>query len=209
MSFLDTPPRVASWLLPRVWSYLPVQDRRLFLTFDDGPSEATPDVLSVLQNAGAHASFFLLDSQLALFPEMPGAYASAGHAVGSHGQHHTDPWRVRDATRWHGLATTARWLRPPYGHVTPGLLLYARRHDQHIALWDCMPADFNPDATPHSVTENVLRAIRPGSLIVLHDGPQMRGRIAPIVERLVPRLQQEGWTLAALPTQPGSPGGMG
>lgn len=202
MNHLDTPARLASALLPRVWSRLPVGDRRVFLTFDDGPSEATWGVLDRLENVGAEASFFVLGEQVAAFPEQFDALRARGHTVGSHGRRHTDPWRVADPGRWAG--GDARWLRPPFGHVTPGLIRHAVRHRRHVALWDVMPADFDRRLLPEQVAARVLRGIRPGSIIVLHDGPQMTGRIESILDRLLPRLQHDGWQTAALPDQPGA-----
>ncbi len=198
-ALLDAPARLAAALVPGVWCRLPTGDRRLYLTFDDGPSAATDEVLDALARHGARASFFVLDEALARHPGALARLRQAGHTAGSHGRRHTDPWRHPDAGRWTGLARAVRWLRPPFGHLTPGLVRHARRKGQRIALWDAMPGDFRPSATPETVEAAVRRRIRPGSLVALHDGPAMAARIGPMLDRLLPVLQAQGWTLAALP----------
>lgn len=201
MYLLDAPARLAGALLPRVWSRLPVAEQTLYLTFDDGPSRATETALERLRAHGARATFFVLGEAAAAHPDLVEAVRAGGHTVGSHGWRHSDPWRTRDPDRWQDVGD-ARWIRPPYGHVTPALLRHARRHDQHVALWDVMPADFDPRRSPEQITARVLARLRPGSIAVLHDGPEMAGRVGRVLDLLLPRLRDEGWELAALPDQP-------
>lgn len=217
---LDWGARLAGHL-PRVWTRLPRAGRTLYLTFDDGPSEATPDVLDVLDAHGAAASFFVLGSRLA--PSLPEKLRAGPHAVGAHGWAHRDPWRRGDPG-WPeadraveaALGQPPRWLRPPYGHLTPRLLRRAHRLDRHVALWDVMPGDFDPARPVAALVDHTRRRVRSGSIVVLHDGPEMAGRIEGLVEALVPRLVADGWLLAALPHDPyrlrprgAQPGGIG
>lgn len=210
----DLPARAAG-RLPHVWSHLPTPSRTLYLTFDDGPSAATDAVLDVLRHTESQGSFFVLGEHLTSHDTLLRRMQGAGHTVGSHGWRHTDPWRTRDADRWTSadvgieavLGTPARWLRPPYGHLTYGLWRHARATGRHIALWDLMTRDFDRRRPITTIVEDVRRRVRPGSIVVLHDGPPMAGRIEPLVEEVVPALRRDGWTLAPLPDQP--PGGRG
>lgn len=212
-SRFDTPARAAGYL-PRVWSRVPTKTRTLFLTFDDGPSAATATLLDLFHGVGAQASFFVLGEQLAASEALLIRMRDEGHAIGSHGWHHADPWRVRDDNRWTGAETAIQsclgrrpyWLRPPYGHLTYGLWQYARTTGQQIALWDLMARDFDTRRPLPLITDDVRRRVRPGSIVVLHDGHSMKGRIELLAEQLVPALQQDGWTLAALPDHPGGLG---
>ncbi len=214
---LDLPSRLAATILPRVWSRIPHAGRTLYLTFDDGPSEATRGLLDVLARYGAQASFFVLGERVDEHTDLLHRMRAEGHAVGSHGWEHSDPWNTARPNRWRladdavadALGEAPRWMRPPYGHLTYGTWRHAHLYDRHIALWDVMPGDFRASATPRTITERVLKNVRPGSIIVLHDGPAMHGRAEAMAETLVPALLVEGWALRALPDQPGSPGGNG
>ena len=64
-------------------------EKTLVLTFDDGPSESTMDVLGVLSSYGVHATFFVLGENAASNPGVVRALAEAGHGVAIHGWSHT------------------------------------------------------------------------------------------------------------------------
>lgn len=149
------------------------------LTYDDGPSPATTQAL--LDALGTtRATFFLLGDAVRRHPTLARAIADAGHAVGLHGPTHADPWRQRlQAPAWNDARSVLEdatgspvvAMRPPFGHLTPGLLRWARRHTLPVWLWDVMPGDFRPNATPQRIAADTTRLGRPGSLVVLHEGP--------------------------------------
>jgi peptidoglycan/xylan/chitin deacetylase (PgdA/CDA1 family) len=64
-------------------------EKILALTFDDGPSDLTPDVVRVLSRYGVPATFFVLGEKAASMPEIVRSVADAGHGVGIHGWTHT------------------------------------------------------------------------------------------------------------------------
>lgn len=162
----------------------------LYLTFDDGPHPATtPALLHVLAEHQAGATFFVGGQQVRQHPALVRAIARAGHTLGQHGDAHMDPWRHPAQTIEADLerATAAledvtgepvRWLRPPYGRITPGVVRWAAAAGQRIALWDIMPGDFLRTARPAAVAHHVRRRARPGSIVVLHEGARL-ARVAP------------------------------
>ena len=169
----------------------------LHLTYDDGPSPATtPPLLDAL--GAAPATFFLLADAVRRHPTLARALADAGHAIGLHGPTHADPWRHRlRASAWtdarHTLedatGTAVVAMRPPFGHLTPGLLRWARRHSLPVWLWDVMPGDFRPGATPDTVASTTAHWARPGSVVVLHEGAAVSA-VSPGATRLLLGLGQ-------------------
>jgi len=183
----------------------------LYLTFDDGPHPGdTPRLLDLLARHGARATFFLVGERAARRPDLVRALAVAGHTLGGHTHTHADPWRLRRASLAEELrqgteavedasGAAVRWVRPPYGHLTPGFSRWARAHGQRVALWDVVPADFLPGMTQGAVAAALVRWARPGSLAVLHEGGHASAVTPDALALALPRLRDAGYTFAALP----------
>lgn len=186
---------------PRLLAWLPGVVVRtgassLHLTFDDGPSvQTTPHVLDALAAAGQTATFFLLAEAAALHPALVRRIVDEGHDVGAHGTVHTDYWRrpgravpemAEACARLKALAgIPIRYVRPPYGHLTPALWRWARRTGRRVGLWSEMPGDFYAKATSDGVAITVQKRARPGSVVVLHDGPATAAVTPDAVARLL------------------------
>lgn len=214
-------PRLVAPLFPEVcWRCPPRSaDRRVaYLTFDDGPSPvATPQVLDLLRRYDARALFFLIGEHAAARPDIVHTILHEGHQIGNHSYTHRDPWLTRSSQMTREMEQAdrlleqladrpVRWVRPPYGHLTPGLHRWCRRRKQHLAMWDVMPGDFLPWASPERLAARVVKLIRPGSVIVLHDHPRTRESTLLALELLLRRLTRAGWRFPQLEsTSPRSP----
>ena len=150
------------------------------LTFDDGPDpDGTPAVLDVMDRLGWTATFFMLGGQVARYPEVAALIVAAGHEAAVHGFSHrnhlcrgpadvyTD---VVDATEVVTAATGARptWFRPPYGVLTLGSLLAARRVRLQPVLWTAWGRDWAA-RSPAQVADTVARQLTGGGTVLLHD----------------------------------------
>ena len=151
------------------------------LTFDDGPDRAsTPAFLAALDDVGWRATFFMLGRMVDADPGLAREVADAGHEIALHGYEHVShlrraPGRVDDDLR-RGFdavagATGRRpvWFRPPYGHVSTGTALAARRLGLRTVLWSAWGRDWTARATPATVARTVGRGLRPGATVLLHD----------------------------------------
>ncbi|MGZ8762875.1 MAG: polysaccharide deacetylase family protein, partial [Acidimicrobiia bacterium] len=151
------------------------------LTFDDGPDpSSTPAFLDVLDTLGWQATFFMLGEMVRRAPALAGEVAAAGHEVAVHGESHRSmlwrtPWSVgNDVARGRDVVAAAtgvepRFVRPPYGTLSGGALRAAARCDLDTVLWTAWGRDWRPDATPRSVTDDVLRGHLDGGTVLLHD----------------------------------------
>ena len=151
------------------------------LTFDDGPQpESTPAFLTALDRLGWRATFFMLGSMVDRNPGLAAEVAAAGHEVAVHGYEHrsemfrTAPAIVRDLDRAVDTVGTAtgrrpRWFRPPYGTLSGGGIVAARRHRLRTVLWSTWGRDWRAQATPQSVVADVERHLGPGATVLLHD----------------------------------------
>lgn len=165
----------------------------VYLTFDDGPSATTPRLLDVLRAEGIAATFFLLGREVERDPGAARAILAAGHSIGSHGEAHLNAWRVPGASAVADLARGTHHVeqtlgmritrvRPPYGHLRPATVRWARAGGRLISLWSVMPGDFLVTTRPGAEARlgsavghdesahRVARIVRPGDIIVLHEG---------------------------------------
>lgn len=203
-------PRAAAPLFPDLLWRRPDGTRTLYLTFDDGPCpETTGATLDLLDRYGVHAAFFLLGARARRHPGLVRALHDAGHAVAQHTDTHPDAWRTPPAVveREMAVATATlegltgrpvRWMRPPYGRFTASMRRWCRAHGQRIVMWDVMPGDFLPESTPADVLRRALGLVRPGSILVLHEGHHAATVTPRALERLLPRLLDGGYRFGTL-----------
>jgi peptidoglycan/xylan/chitin deacetylase (PgdA/CDA1 family) len=151
------------------------------LTFDDGPDpESTPQFLEELDRLGWNATFFVLGTMARRAPSLVAEMAAAGHEVAVHGDEHKNmlrrlPGAARDDIRRcrDTVAELAgvepRWFRPPFGILSWGALRGAKRVGLSTVLWTTWGRDWRKEATPETVTADVLRRYVDGGTILLHD----------------------------------------
>jgi peptidoglycan-N-acetylglucosamine deacetylase len=151
------------------------------LTFDDGPDPATtPDFARLLARRGVTATFFLLGGMAAQAPGLVADLAAAGHEIGVHGWEHRYLTRrgpratLDDIRRATDLIEGAagrrpRLFRPPYGVLTGGGLVAARRLGLTPVLWGAWGREWQPGATPASVYASLAAGLHGGVTVLLHD----------------------------------------
>ncbi len=149
------------------------------LTFDDGPNDtATTAIARILGQHHVHATFFATGTALEQRPEIGRKLVTEGHLLASHSMHH-DSWRWLDP-RYPDLDVAQRafkrhvgrcpaLFRPPHGRRTPFMTRMLSKRNMTMVLWDTSAADWETrDAA--LVARRVLTRVRPGSIILLHDG---------------------------------------
>jgi len=121
---VKTPWWVQQWIYPAyAWS-MPAGQKKIYLTFDDGPHpEATPFVLDTLERYQAKASFFCIGKNVAAHPALYKRILLDGHAVGNHTQNHLNGWKTGDADYMANIVEASQYIdsklfRPPYGRIT-------------------------------------------------------------------------------------------
>jgi peptidoglycan/xylan/chitin deacetylase (PgdA/CDA1 family) len=156
-------------------------DRRLYLTFDDGPGpSATATVLETLAREGVPAAFFMVGDHVARFSGLAREVAALGHEVGNHTQHHVKlhrlgPARIRRelAEAHAAIADTTgrapRVFRAPHGYRNPFVAGATRRlgyttFGWTFGVWDSA----GPGA--EEIRRRVRSRLASGAVILLHDG---------------------------------------
>jgi peptidoglycan/xylan/chitin deacetylase (PgdA/CDA1 family) len=178
--------RAAARLIPGdvIW-YVDTADPVFALTFDDGPSPAgTPGLLSVLAEHGAKATFFLIGERVQAHPELVGEIVAAGHEIANHLMRDErsvlipDPQFRRDLARTTELLAPygpVRWFRPGSGVFTPRMLRSAADQNLRAVLGTLVAANKGLPSDER-IARSLSPSIRPGSILVLHEGgPERRG----------------------------------
>lgn len=186
---------------------VPACSRVVALTLDDGPDPRhTPAVLDVLARHGARATFFVVGERVEAHPEVVARAVAEGHELGLHGWTR-DPAlllgsarTVRDLDRLAPLVEgfgPVRWVRPSVGFYTPAIRRAAEARGWRLALGSVYPNDSWVPWTPW-LAQAVLRDVRPGGVIVLHDGLGARTRAAAVLDRVLPALARRGYRVTTL-----------
>ena len=163
---------------------VPAGERRIVLTFDDGPDEdATPAVLDALDAIGARATFFVVGEQVGLAPDLLDELVRRGHEIGLHGFRH-----VRHASFAAGEATDdlrrgvaalegidPHWYRPPFGRFSDESFRACRELGLAPAYWSAWGIDWEPLPAAR-VAALACRGLADGSVILLHDSSRYASR---------------------------------
>jgi len=183
-----------------------------YLTFDDGPTRYTGQLLDILAAAGVKATFCQIGSQLAGFPDVERRLIADGHTLCNHSWTHPEniaalPGAQIDqqiGTTQQAFAqfgVTARYFRAPGGDFgkTTTLRQLCQRYQTRPLGWSVDPQDWKkPGVT--KIVQTVLSTVSPGAIILLHDGGGTdRNQTIAGLPGIISRLQGLGYTLAALP----------
>jgi peptidoglycan/xylan/chitin deacetylase (PgdA/CDA1 family)/sulfur carrier protein ThiS len=182
------------------------------LTFDDGPWPGTTSrILRILERHHVPATFFAVGSQVERYPELVRRELRAGMAVGNHSYGHPNspPFdelpiaRIRDETARGGAALAAAGVhaelfRPPGGAYSLEVVRAANALGERVVLWSVDPTDWRPGTTARQIARRVLRAVEPGSIVLLHDGGGDRSATARALPRIIEGIRKKGLRLVSV-----------
>lgn len=183
---------------------VPVADKLVALTFDDGPDpEFTQPMLDALHAYDAKATFFVLGIQIEQHPELLLATAKAGHEIASHGVSHRIVSRISaDEIERELVATEAAikkitgtqpaCYRPPCGIYNSTAVRLLRERSYWLVLWDIDTRDWERPGA-NVIAQRVLDAVRPGSVILMHDGGSDRTQTVVAVRKILSILSKQGY----------------
>ena len=181
----------------------------LYLTFDDGPSKYTQQMLDLLAQYDAQATFFVLGKSAKANPDLIRAMAEGGNYVANHTYGHpslsgvTQEAFIKEvegtkeiildiALDLLGLDRDVRYLRPPYGATDANTRQYAADLGYAIVLWDVDPQDWRRPGA-QVVAGHVIRGAYPGAIILMHDGGGERTQSVAALETALRELSAQGY----------------
>jgi peptidoglycan/xylan/chitin deacetylase (PgdA/CDA1 family) len=179
------------------------------LTFDDGPDPAaTKNLLKVLKQHEIKAAFFPIGEKIRTYPEVIKEIDQEGHVIGNHSFRHV--WwtnflisgaldreiRTAQEAIESAIGQVPAYFRPPMGLTNPHLRGKLKKHGLSVIGWDVRP--FDTRASAEMVIKNVLKGIRNGSIILLHDTKRAPADLARLINKLVIEIKARGYTFVGL-----------
>ena len=195
-----------AWLAPSVHRGV-ITRPAIALTFDDGPSESTAELLEILARHKAPATFFQCGTSVRRLPQVAREVAAAGHEIGNHSDTHPKLHFKSRAFIYGELASAQetiqavtglrpRYFRAPYGVRWFGLREAQQRLGLMGVMWTTIARDWKL-AAPGMVAR-LLEGAGNGAILCLHDGraaqprPDVRGMLEAMRE-LLPKLMERGF----------------
>lgn len=147
------------------------------LTFDDGPSSFTEEIIDLLQKYNYNATFFVLGNKLNLnYKDILKKSIKNGNEIGVHGYSHRSFTKMRQATMEEEITKTKKYIknltgyestlvRPPYGNITKTIKNY---NLGPYILWNNDTLDWKlRDA--NKISSRLINSIEDKSIILMHD----------------------------------------
>lgn len=190
--------------------YVPVvcaaetQEKKMAITFDDGPLEQyTPVILDILHREQVPATFFCIGSRIGGKETLLRRIDAEGHVIGNHSfSHHfwfdmfgpdkmLEELQLVDNTVEKVTGKRPRLFRPPYGVTNPNLAKAIRRGQYTPIGWNIRSLD-TVAKDKQELLERIKKGVRPGAVLLLHDSMEVTAQVLP---ELIQYLKQEGYTI--------------
>lgn len=174
-------------------------DTQFALTFDDGPDpHYTPRLLDLLRQHQAKATFFVVGEHAASHPELIQRIHEEGHLIGIHNYIHKTNWLMRPRTVRDQIQRTGQiihevtgvktcYYRPPWGIMN--LFDFFSKKERKIVLWSSMFEDWRSRVGAQRLTERMLKELRGGEVMLLHDRGTTLGADAHAPEQMLQALE--------------------
>ncbi|RJQ32216.1 MAG: polysaccharide deacetylase family protein [Actinobacteria bacterium] len=184
------------------------QKKVVALTFDDGPSQYTQQVLDILDKYDALATFFVLGENAKDNKDLLKAEKKAGHLIANHTYTHIYLNQVSDEKMRKELEDTndiikeatgknATWLRPPGGNLDYGVSSKLTGGGFKIAMWNIDTNDWKKPA-PSVITSEVLDNLHNGAVVLMHDGGGNRDNTVAALPEILQGIKDKGYKFVTL-----------
>jgi peptidoglycan/xylan/chitin deacetylase (PgdA/CDA1 family) len=185
------------------------------LTFDDGPSFYTQQILDTLSKYNVKATFFMVGQNVERHPDIAKRVAQSGNIIGNHTYSHpfwgpvespnsiTSELDRASAAIRKASGVTPEYFRPPHGWRSPWMMSLARKEHYTVVTWTVSPDDWQKTSAK-AIEQRVLARAGGGSIILLHDGletkpfPQRQSTVQALPD-IIRGLQARGYTFVTIP----------
>lgn len=182
---------------------MPKGENKIYLTFDDGPHPTiTPQVLQILKNFNAKATFFCIGKNIEANKDVFEMILKDGHSVGNHTFNHNKGWKTKtkdyvDSVNKTNELIKSKLLRPPYGKIKPSQIRKLR-NDYRLVAWTVISYDWDKALSPDDCYDNVIKNAGDGSIIVFHDSEKAVKNMLPTLTKVLEYYSEKGFIFEKL-----------
>lgn len=205
-------PSIAKKMFPNyVWD-LPNDEKVIYLTFDDGPTQSiTRWVLDQLRIFNAKATFFTIGHNVDKHPDIFKSILEEGHTIGNHTYNHLKGWKHKTKDYLKNVelcdevfkyqipnSSMANLFRPPYGKLKPkqGRKLIIQGYK--IIMWDVLSFDWDQDISKETCFNNVLSKTTSGSIVVFHDSEKASKNMQYALPKTLEYFSNQGFSFKSI-----------
>lgn len=181
-------------------------DRKIAITFDDGPTLITNDVLDVLKIHNAKATFFCIGTQIEKYPDIFKRIIVEGHLIGNHSYSHdkgigffstqkvVQEIQKNDSVIENYLGRKTQLFRPPFGVTNPRIARAVNKTKHFVIGWNNRSLDtiINDE---NKILKRIQSKLNPGGIVLLHDTSV---KTVKVLEQLLLLLSKENYTVTDL-----------
>ena len=174
------------------------------LSFDDGPHpRLTPLILSILEEYGIKATFFMVGENVGYYLAAARAVAEAGHEIGNHTFSHRKFDRLGEEELRCEIFSceeainrvsdaTVRFIRPPEGQMSESMRKVIGELDYRVILWDVDTRDW-AHTSPDTISRHILETVQAGDIILMHDFIGYDSPTPAALRLVIPALLERGF----------------
>jgi peptidoglycan/xylan/chitin deacetylase (PgdA/CDA1 family) len=173
--------RISSNYHVKAYCHNPLEtDKKIALTFDDGPTVFTVEILALLKKYNAKATFFCIGKNIEAHPEIITQLIAEGHLVGNHSYAHscffdfynakqiTEEIQKTDLLLEKFTSKKINFFRPPYGVTTPSIRRALKRTGHKVIGWNIRSLD-GGTKNQNLIFNRLIKGLSPGGIVLLHD----------------------------------------
>ncbi len=181
-------------------------NKRIAITFDDGPhTDLTVKYLTILREKRVPATFFFVGQLAEKNTDLVRTVVAEGHDIGTHSHTHKKLTCLKEPQIKQDLINSATticnitqqpvaYFRPPYGATNSKVSGIAHELGQTVITWNVDPRDWDT-TNPQQIIAQVLKQVRPGSIILLHEGKAQTLQALPVI---IDRLREQGYEFVTI-----------
>lgn len=180
--------------------------KKIAISFDDGPTEFTPEVLALLEKYRAKATFFCIGKQIESYPHTFLEIFKKGHTIGNHTFTHSNKTGFFTVTEMRDEIENTNSLvekmtgkkmclyRPPYGVTNPNIAGALKQTKHKVIGWNIRSLD-TVIKNEERILKRITSRLQPGSIILLHD---ISERTVNVLEQLLIILNKENYQMVTV-----------
>ncbi len=178
----------------------------VYLTFDDGPSEYTEELLDLLKKFNIKATFFCVANFAKKYSKTIERMKKEGHTIALHSLKHKNSMLQgifetkadlnKSLLIMNELGVEIHYYRPPWGDANLYLQRKLKNYHIKMILWDTMAEDWLANTTSDTISDKLLKRVKNGNIICLHDGrgkKEAPKRTIEALEKVLPIFLEKGY----------------